>query len=437
MGKKAITMRRTAIFRVLSVVLPLLLASTIGLPLSAVSAKKVVLTYVTWGNQTETDLFKKYIIPRYEALNPNIKVNLQWLSYSEYTARLLAQWTAGKAPDLITLEERMTWAFSHYKLLADLKPYVKRDKLDLTDYLSSANAAMLWGDKLLAMPMHLTTGFCYLNKALLKAKGINYPSNRWDWNDMLEDAKKLTSDTNGDGKPDIWGAFFPTWQGGYGPFLWGNGGAFFDKLYDATKCTAATDEAVEAMQFYVDMMYKAKVMPEPSKVPVNIFGSGKVAIYQAGSWEVPTHRSITSFDWDVQINPLSPRTGKSASALMSAAVGISSGSKRKAEAWQFLKFLQSEFVQRKKMESAMFVPIKKSQAELPEFFGTNPTPLSARKVFVESASVGRIFDVMSDRVSAMVSQTLSQVFNNQISVKQGMKTLATNLDKQLASERKK
>lgn len=87
--------------------------------------------------------------------------------------------------------------------------------LDLADWVNntldteSYNAALfaisdkeghLWG-----VPHGLNSIAMLYNKDIFDEKGIPYPTEDWTWQEMLDTAKKLTYDRDGDGKTDVYG----------------------------------------------------------------------------------------------------------------------------------------------------------------------------------------------------------------------------------------
>ena len=77
----------------------------------------------------------------------------------------------------------------------------------------------------------------YYNKDLFDKAGVAYPTNDWTWNDMLAAAKKLTLDTNKDGKIDQWGFAVNNIVWVWAGFVWGNGGDILSPDRKSACCT--------------------------------------------------------------------------------------------------------------------------------------------------------------------------------------------------------
>ncbi len=70
------------------------------------------------------------------------------------------------------------------------------------------------------MPKDTSPVGIFFNKGLFDKFGVPYPpEDEWTWDQFAETVKKLTKDTDGDGKTDVWGFAFPSWVGVAVPIL--------------------------------------------------------------------------------------------------------------------------------------------------------------------------------------------------------------------------
>lgn len=125
-----------------------------------------------------------------------------------------------------------------------------------------------------------------------------------------------------------------------------NGGSFLTP--DLKHGALDSPQAIEAIQFAVDLMYKYKVSPTPqgvSSLPGYIesggspFLTGLVAMKFQGNYEMTLLSSIKKFRWDVVTMPRQRRKtglGWTQSWVMSA------NTPHPAEAWTLLHFLVTE-----------------------------------------------------------------------------------------------
>ena len=77
-------------------------------------------------------------------------------------------------------------------------------------------------------PLQLKVGCLAYNKDIFDKEGLPYPPPDWTWDEYYETAKKLTKDTDGDGRVDQWGSNLgdlPIW-------ILSNGGGVVDLVGD-------------------------------------------------------------------------------------------------------------------------------------------------------------------------------------------------------------
>jgi multiple sugar transport system substrate-binding protein len=108
---------------------------------------------------------------------------------------------------------------------------------------------------------------------------------------VVDAAKKLTKDTKGDGKIDVWGFEFDQVSRLYQLQCLGEslGGPLVSPDGLKAEGYLNSNEWIKAAQWYSDLFNKWKVSPKnvsPAESPV-LFASGKVAMFVGGEWNVP------------------------------------------------------------------------------------------------------------------------------------------------------
>ena len=196
-------------------------------------------------------------------------------------------------------------------VILDLSSYVQRDGIDLKkDY--GLMGVEIWDGKTYAMPWILSPHAWYYNKTMLAESGAPDP---WDdlngdlsWDDMVVIAKAVTKDTNGDGKPDVWGIKLGYNDLDYqlGGIIYSNGGKTHD--YETMQYTLTDPKTIEAVQFVYDLVHTEKLIAPLSEV-TQLQQAGVAAPFQAGivaMEEDSTGRLTTNadnikdkFEWDV------------------------------------------------------------------------------------------------------------------------------------------
>ena len=341
------------------------------------------------GGVSDYETIKNKIIPLFEQEHPNIKIKLEYQPWNQFWTKLKTQIAAGDAPDFWVSDGVYFMEYADRGALRDLTEWVKRD-FDQKDFFAldfaSSPDGRIWG-----IPREIQTIALYYNKDSFNETGLAYPDETWDWNSLLENAKKLTRDTNGDKKVDQYGFWSTNWiSGGWFNFIYQNKG----RILDETRSKSMLDlpEAIEAVQFMVDMVVKHKVSPT-DEVSSSVGGSN--AIFQAKVVAMyPNNYAMSSgfnqsqdLNYDVTVLPQGKVRAASYNAI--PIVINSKATSQKAEAaWEFIKFFaQNEIVQRTWAEGGFGIPILKKVVYSKSFIDA-PTKPSNKSAFVEPLEKG-------------------------------------------------
>lgn len=212
----------------------------------------------------DTPEVEKKIVAEFEKENPGIKVQFDAVPLSDYMTKLQTMIAGGAPPDVASLNMENLQSFAALGALADLGPLVQKDKYDLGQYYASTLDMHSYKGKLYGLPASFSTVVLFYNKKLFDEAKVPYPDSTWNWDKMLDAAKKLTKDTNGDGKPDQFGYAKAWWP----MYLWLNGADLFNK--DRTKCALTDPAAIEGIQKMVDLWLVHKVAPTPADLTVRL-----------------------------------------------------------------------------------------------------------------------------------------------------------------------
>lgn len=291
----------------------------------------------------------KETIALFEKANPNIHIELESITSSDYYGTLLTEAASGKAPDLIFVGDDEVADFVKKGIFENLNPYVSGanggPKLDTSVFYPNVLQPGEQNGNLYAIPKDFTSICVYYNKALFKAAGLPEPSEDWTWNDFLNDAQKLTlKDSNGNitqygvQLPAAWPRGFEAITFTYGGKLISPDGSHYEGFMDSPA-------AIQALQFYADLYNKYKVAP----MPVNVtdtggantnFQSGTAAMDMDGHWHQSDLLKNPKLKDALGVAPL-PRGTTQANAIAWGGFGIYTQSSHKAEAWKVLNFFVS------------------------------------------------------------------------------------------------
>jgi len=274
------------------------------------------------------------VVAQFEAAHPNIDVELELVSYNDIFTKYKTLSAGNKAPDVISMNFENLRQFATLGALAPLDDYIAKDSYDMNIYYENTVQMHNVDGVQFGLPATFSNWVLFYNKTLFDAKGVEYPSETWDWGRLVEEGQKFVSDDDSDGINDTYG---------YGLAWW----PMYLFLYDAnvltpdnSACGMTTPGALQAIQNYVNAQSSdgitANKEAQTAMGDWDRFVAGKLAMFPSGPWALkPFNDSITTFEWDVTHHPIGTQQG---TFLYSNSYALSSGSENKDAAWEFLKF---------------------------------------------------------------------------------------------------
>lgn len=299
------------------------------------------ITFMYWGTPKEQAVVRENI-KEFESMHPEIQVQEITVEIGKYFQKLLTMMAGHSAPDVIYLLNPFIYKFASRDSLLDLKPLIEKDGIDMKQFIPQVVKISKYNDRIYGFPLYHSTMVLHYNKDMFDKEGIPYPDESWDWEKFLEAAKRLTKDTDRDGRIDQYGFIaFPNNWDHFAPFIFQNGGTFGEDGYFYTGPAGDIEASAEAVQFYVDLMYKYKVAPTGHTYKqidqITFFASGRGAMLISGLWAaVEFKRKVTDFNWDITVVPHHKQRGTTFYFTVAA---IPKQSKKQEAAWELIKFL--------------------------------------------------------------------------------------------------
>lgn len=382
-------------------------------------AAAVTLTFAGRMGPAELGAYTK-LLNAYKQSHPGIEIRIENYDASQYDNKILVEMAAGNAPDVMYIHYTRFPQYAKSGALTDLTPFIEADKFDLNQFFPATLMQLRYNGKTgLAIPRETSSITMFYNTDLFDKQGLPYPTANWSYDDLLEYARKLTRDTNGDGTNEFWGINAPTAWFLRVNVLWAFGGDILNPSY--TQYVMDQPAAVNAIQWIADLFWKHKVAP-PNNQPY--FSTGQVGMMYAGYWDIG-YNAKQNFKWDVQILPQGP-----AGRFVRVATGghaIPAGSKHKKEAWELLKYLSSHEAMLVLAESGTSMPALRSAALTPAVISGYP---EHRRLFVESLQYGRVDPVTTvwDKMIAELDKALGPVWTNEKTAAQALSGVRPIID---------
>jgi len=301
-----------------------------------VKPEKVTLRFANWEVTPEQLSLWQEVVKKFNQTHPDIHIKFEPVSGG--TQPIIVQIAGGMAPDIFYwCTPTILSPLVKKEAVLNLSPYIEKSGINPEDYFSVAWEASKFEGKIYGMPVYWGTTAIAYNKDIFDKEGVPYPPPDWTWKDFLELAKKLTRRKNG--KVLQYGCTPPR---GIITFF---GGSWFN---EEGEFTGDSPEVKEALRFLQEVRYKYKVSPSLASLPpdyyrgeIELFLTGKVAMFAVESWAISVLKKIKEFRWDVA--PLPRKKGKKRVVPEGAGVlCISTQSKYPQKAWEFVKFSASE-----------------------------------------------------------------------------------------------
>lgn len=352
-------------------------------------------SFMVFGDPAEKAAYQE-LATSFMAKRPDIDVKITHIpGQSDYRKRLATDFAAGAPADVTLINYRRYAGFAAKHVLEPLGPYLdKSTVIKAGDFYEEAILPYMWKGTLMCLPQNLSSLVVYYNKNLFDEGGLAYPSDDWTWDDFVTIAKALTKDTDGDGAIDQFGIGTEASIFRLAPMIWQNGGDIVDDPANPKRLTLDTPAAKEALQWFVDLQVKHKVMPdrvnEAAEDSDSRFQNGRLGMFLNSRRGVPAYREITAFGWDVA--PL-PKGKQKAGILHADAFCMSAATKDKASTWSFIEYAMSAAGQTILATSGRTVPSMKAVANSPAFLDPTVAP-SRSKVFLDGIGDIRAVPVM-------------------------------------------
>ncbi|MDR7522583.1 MAG: sugar ABC transporter substrate-binding protein [Armatimonadota bacterium] len=332
---------------------------TVGLIPPAWSGEAVTLRFSNWHLvETVWGRSLREAIAIFESQNPGIRIAPEPISYAEKEPRYQAECAARRMPDVVKLHNFSLTMFFELGCAADLTPFVQKEGPEfLKTWYETPIKTLTYKGKLLAMPGDFMSMVLIYNRELFRAAGLDPGRPPRNWTEFLDYARRLTRDTDGDGRIDQWGFSIPASKNPglplrIAPVVWSFGADFLTP--DGRRSALDTREFREAFTYIVELATVHRVVPPG----VTTFGPGdvrtqmahrRVAMKMGSGWSYPIINDINpalkAYD-ALEAAPVPVGRKQVTMAWLSGWI-MSPHTRHPEAAWKFIKFLTSKETEKK------------------------------------------------------------------------------------------
>ena len=243
-------------------------------------------TTIQWWTPNWDEPESREMAAEFEALNPDIKVELVITDWDTYKSRVTAAISDDNAPELYSVLTTDVVPFAQLGLLEPLNELGAAAGVDFDDLLPSAVAIASIDDTVYGIPFRHDGSGVYYNVDLLKEAG--YDSFPTTWADMVEMSKALTKD-------GVYAFAQPLGNQANAVTrlvqqLYTYGGDVLAE--DGVTCTLDSDAAKSALNTIVSSIQEGYASPSSAELDNtkerDLFGSGTLAFNISGPFDIDT-----------------------------------------------------------------------------------------------------------------------------------------------------
>jgi multiple sugar transport system substrate-binding protein len=388
---------------------------------------KVTLSYAVWDKNQVPAM--QQLATAFTQENPNITIDVQLTPWETYWTKMKAAATGGAAPDVFWMNGPNYQLYATNGVLAELDEKIAADKVDLSAYPKALVDLYTVDGKHYGLPKDFDTVGLWYNKELFDAAGVAYPDATWTWDTFKAAAAKLTDKSKGQ---YAIGANLSSAQEYQYNTIFQAGGSVISA--DAKKSGYADPATIAGLQFWTDLIkdgHSPDLKTMTDTVPLNLFESGKTAMYYGGSWNVAEFTANDYTKTRVDVAPL-PKGVKAATVIHGLANVVSAKSEHPNQAWTFVKYLGSQAAAEQLGKSGVIPAYNGTQTA---WAAAHPE-LKLQAAFLDQVATAVPYPISRNTAAWQELETtyLTPAWNQQKDVAAAAAELAKAMDESLAKE---
>ena len=252
--------------------------------------------------------FEKWMADKWMADNGYPKVDLELDCNNTGVMKVIIQAASGVGSPIIDVYQgKQLRQYVASGVLMDLTELAAEYGFGLDKTYPAVREEIVVDGRQYTFPCNVSGWPLTINRGILEAEKLPLPKYDWNWDEFLTWCKAVRK-VRSDGRP-VRFAVMP-----FGAeYLWpGNGASIFNETM--TRCVLDSPPAVEATQFYFDLIFRHEVMPTPKQESslteggwghrIKWLGNGMAVAHQVGRWALVTLREdYEGFKPDVALIP--------------------------------------------------------------------------------------------------------------------------------------
>ncbi|WP_100398828.1 ABC transporter substrate-binding protein [Bacillus sp. FJAT-44742] len=295
---------------------------------------------------------------RFEEKHNNITINIDYIPWDEGENKLVTTAANDRLPDITTVAGRWTPQLAAMGAFEPLDQFIDTDFKE--SFVEAPWETTQYEDQTWGLPVGFTTTGLFYRSDWLEEQGFTSPPETWE--EFVEVAKSFTTDNQyGFGLVGYNGMETTMF---WAPFLWSNGGDFLTE--DLQQAAFNSNEGVEALEFYTDLLRKHSVAPEGS---VNndrtdsrdLFITETVGMTTQGPW-LPKFIEEGAPELEYEIAPY-PVKKEAVNLGTVDHIAMTKQATHKEESWKFIEFFTNKENDMKWAQHQGFIPYHKENLD--------------------------------------------------------------------------
>lgn len=295
------------------------------------------LTYGVWDVYQMTAM--KKAAKEFERTHPGATVEVQLTPNATYWTKLRTACSGGSAPDVFWLNGPNFGLYAEAGQLLPLETEGEDAVFDPADFPPDLAKLYRWKGTQYGAPKDFDTIALWFNKELFDRAGVDYPDSSWTWQDMINNAQRLT-----DRKRGTYGIAAPVRaQENYYDSIPQAGGWVISE--DRKESGYSDPKTREGLQLWIDLIHRYRASPTLQQLtdtdPTQMFQAGKLAMGWEASYNAATFWADPELRAKIDVAPL-PKGEKRASVIHGLANVVYSRTQHPELAREFVRFMASQ-----------------------------------------------------------------------------------------------
>ncbi|HEY0188676.1 MAG TPA: extracellular solute-binding protein [Cellulomonas sp.] len=256
-------------------------------------------TLTLWHGYTEADGdVLQEIVDEFNDSQDEWQVDAEAMAWDSITEKLLTSLGAGNGPNIVVNGLDTGLGYVEQGAFLSVQELYDNDEYTSTDYLYDTLVDQVtWDGEAYGAPMGTAAYSIWYNTDLWAAAGLTEADYPTTIDELIDVAKTLTVDADGDGTPESYGIALPDEDAGTLAAILHSGGG--DYITDGV-ADLDSEENIATLEQWQSAFVDDQISPTSmdSTAAMELFGSGRAAMILNGPWEIT---SAASYGIDIGV----------------------------------------------------------------------------------------------------------------------------------------